>query len=399
MWDESSKLYTLAGGKPNKTMYAWDWPQHNTRIRFAHMQYEQNMYNWQGSQIAYLAYDELTHFSETAFFYMLSRNRSMCGVKPRVRATVNPDPDSWVKDFLAPWVDAEWQRAHGWQAEPGRVLRFYRDGDTTQWLRPGEPLPVGIGRDRIKTATYIPAQLSDNPALLRANPDYYANLMALPMIERERLLGGPLAWSLRLEGDLFKQQWFQIVDAAPVTFTQAVRRWDLASTQPRPGYSDPDWTCGVKMARTPEGIYYILDVIFARETPAGVKALVQQTAALDGYGVAIRLPQDPGQAGKAQLHDLVSALDGYDVGGEPETGDKATRAKPFSAQAEVGNVKLVHGHWNAQYLNQLTAFPNARVHDDAVDASSGAHWYLSKPDDDTTPAAGPPIILAGRRQG
>jgi hypothetical protein len=32
---------------------------------------------------------------------MTSRNRSTCGVRPYIRATCNPDADSWVADFLA----------------------------------------------------------------------------------------------------------------------------------------------------------------------------------------------------------------------------------------------------------------------------------------------------------
>lgn len=38
---------------------------------------------------------------------MLSRNRSICGVKPYVRATCNPDVDSWVADFISWWIDQE----------------------------------------------------------------------------------------------------------------------------------------------------------------------------------------------------------------------------------------------------------------------------------------------------
>jgi hypothetical protein len=74
----------------------------------------------------------------------------------------------------------------------------------------------------------------------------------------------------------------------------------------------------------------------------------------------------------------VTLLDGYDVQATPETGDKETRAKPFSAQCEVGNVKIVRGAWNDLYLNQLTAFPMPSAHDDAVDASSGAYADLAK---------------------
>jgi predicted phage terminase large subunit-like protein len=62
---------------------------------------------------------------------------------------------------------------------------------------------------------------------------------------------------------------------------------------------------------------------------------------------------------------------------ETVTGDKATRLAPFAAQAEAGNVSLLQGAWNGQYLDELTAFPNG-AHDDQVDATSGAFNKLTR---------------------
>lgn len=385
LWAESYNIYTHFDGKPNKTDFIWEWPQHGTSVRFAHMQYDADMYNWQGSQIAYLAFDELTHFGESAFFYMLSRNRSTCGVKPRLRATVNPDPDSWVKTFLAPWVDDEYP----WQAEPGQILRFYRENDVTYWLRPSDDVPAHIKSEHLKTATFIPAKLSDNPALMRVNPEYEANLMALPRIERERLLGGPLAWKMRAEGNVFKREWFNIVPEAPyelvekpdgtteraTLITESVRYWDIAATEAKPG-TDPDYTVGVLLGKTDDGSYYVLDVARDRRSPKGVKALLTEMAAHDGRNVPIRIEQEPGSSGKAIIDEYVTALDGYDVRGVRSTGSKETRAAPFSAQAEAGHVMIVRAAWNAPYINELCAFPTQGVHDDQVDGSSGAHEQL-----------------------
>jgi predicted phage terminase large subunit-like protein len=86
----------------------------------------------------------------------------------------------------------------------------------------------------------------------------------------------------------------------------------------------------------------------------------------------IVLPQDPGQAGKAQVEDFARELAGYDARFERETGDKVTRAQPFSAQCEAGNVALVRAPWNEAFLQSLEAFPDPGVHDDDVDAASGA---------------------------
>jgi predicted phage terminase large subunit-like protein len=90
------------------------------------------------------------------------------------------------------------------------------------------------------------------------------------------------------------------------------------------------------------------------------------------------LPQDPGQAGKVQKSDFVAMLAGWNVRADPETGDKVTRAEPFSAQCEAGNVYIVKGAWNDAYLDELCGFPGGSFKDQ-VDASSGAFGRLVKP--------------------
>lgn len=374
LWETSQKIYPYAGGKPRKTPWlGWEWAAHHTSVRFHHLQREEDKLAWQGAQLDYAGFDELTHFSEGQFFYLLSRLRNTSGgVKPILRATTNPDPDSWVRSFLAPWVDDEYPDP----AKSGEVRWFYRDGDTVMWLRSPSERPPHIERQFVYSVTFIEAHLEDNPALMEADPRYRGRIQALPLVERIILSGGPDAWKVRLDGNMFKRHWFPIVDAAPAELQATVRRWDLAGTEPRKSFSDPDYTAGVKIGRTADGVYYVLDCLLEQLSPAGVKALVKQTAAVDGTRVAVRISQDPAQAGKDQIEQYVLLLDGYDVRGERETGDKVLRARSLSAQAEVGNVRIVRGHWNDAYLNQLTAFPNPRVHDDAVDASTGAYRDL-----------------------
>ncbi|MFP2873739.1 phage terminase large subunit [Acetobacter tropicalis] len=180
------------------------------------------------------------------------------------------------------------------------------------------------------------------------------------------------------EGTLFKTGMFPVVDAAPAGGTQ-VRRWDLAATK-QIGTRDPDWTVGVKMARYPDGRFCILDVVRFRGDPQEVEAAIKNTAALDGPSVEIVLPQDPGQAGKAQAEYFIRMLAGYRARAERETGDKATRAAPFSSQANAGNVSLVRAPWNRTFLDELGQFP-AGSHDDQVDAAAGAFSALCEASD------------------
>jgi len=106
LWDESLNFYPRLGGTPHLRLREWRWPR-SGKIKFSHLQFETTVYDWQGAQITLLCFDELTHFSAHQFFYMVSRNRSTCGVRPYIRATCNPDADSWVADFLSWWIDPE----------------------------------------------------------------------------------------------------------------------------------------------------------------------------------------------------------------------------------------------------------------------------------------------------
>src|SRR5216684_3798947 len=106
LWDESLNFYPRVGGTPHLGVREWRWPRAG-KIKFSHLQFETTVYDWQGAQITLICFDELTHFTAHQFFYMVSRNRSTCGVRPYIRATCNPDADSWVADFLAWWIEPE----------------------------------------------------------------------------------------------------------------------------------------------------------------------------------------------------------------------------------------------------------------------------------------------------
>ncbi|MGX5719913.1 phage terminase large subunit [Shinella zoogloeoides] len=169
-------------------------------------------------------------------------------------------------------------------------------------------------------------------------------------------------------GGMFQRGDFEIVDAVPAG-GQECRAWDFAASKETPG-KQPDWTVGLKMKHI-GGIFYIEDVKRDRWSPGDVEKNLKNTATQDGQTVRIRMPQDPGAAGKADANTKIKLLAGYDVKAQPVTGDKATRAKPASAQAEAGNVKLLRGNWNKAFLDEVCSFPNSQ-HDDQVDAFADA---------------------------
>lgn len=165
-------------------------------------------------------------------------------------------------------------------------------------------------------------------------------------------------------GGLFKREWLPIVEAAPVQ-ARRCRGWDTAGTE-----DGGDWTVGVRIAEV-EGIYYVEDVVRGQWGPGTVDATMKATAQLDGMECWQREEQEPGSSGKAVIAARVKTLAGYDYAGVSTTGDKVTRARPFRAQAEAGNVKLVKGPWNEEYISELVTFP-VGAHDDQVDGTSAA---------------------------
>jgi predicted phage terminase large subunit-like protein len=242
-----------------------------------------------------------------------------------------------------------------------------------QYLPHPKDLPPSIEPPRPISVTFIPATVFDNPILLRANPDYYAWLLSLPTLERERLLGGN--WKIRpAAGMYFKREWGALVDEVPAEL-DVVRYWDLAATE-KTELNDPDWTVGIKLGRDRSGGYYVLDMVRVRANPGDVERLLRNTAEQDGKRVRIGFGQDPGQAGKSQAQHLVRALDGFTVTPAPESGDKLTRFGPFSSQCRAGNVKIRRGAWNEELFRVLEGFPEL-AHDDEVDACSGALEMLN----------------------
>lgn len=379
LWDESATLYPQIGAEPKEHELWWKFPS-GAAVSFAHLEHDKTRFNYQGAQIPLICFDELTHFTAVQFWYLVSRNRSMCGVRPYIRATCNPDADSWVATLIAWWIDQDTGLPI---PERSGVLRwFVRVGEDLKWADRPEDLAeftmLNDAGERVpippKSLTFIPAKLTDNKALMAADPGYMASLLALPLVERERLLGGN--WKIRPAAGLyFQRSWCRVVDAVPAG-TVFGRGYDLAATPPTAENPDPDATAAVLVGRTPEGRYLVADRRTIQTTPAGVERFILNTASQDGGQVEISLPQDPGQAGKSQVAQMVKMLAGYNVRSSTETGDKVTRFGPFSAQAEAGNVDILRGDWNDAWFTALEGFPTAK-HDDDADATSRAFEVVS----------------------
>lgn len=374
LWDTAEELYSAIGAKPNQQDLHFTWPN-GARHTFAHMEHEKNRLDWQGAQIPLIQFDELTHFTWRQFTYMLSRNRSVSGVKGQIRGTLNPDPDHWARRFIDWWIDDE---GYAIPERSGRIRWFVLQGDDVIWGDTRKELADKCPSSTPKSFTFIRSRLEDNRILMEADPGYLANLQAMPRVDRARLLDGN--WNVRpTAGMYFRRSDFEIVDAAPAC-DKWVRAWDQAATKRVRESHDPDWTVGVKMGRTSDGRYVIEHVDRFQENPSTVDRRIKNTAELDGKSVTVRLAQDPGQAGKSQVRAQIRMLSGFEARSKPVTGDKATRAKPLSSQVEAGNVMLVRGDWNEKFLQELENFTgtDADANDDQVDAAADAFDELQK---------------------
>ena len=431
-------LLPLIGAQPKKTPKpSFVFPS-GAKVTFDHLERYTDCLSYQGSQIVFIGFDELTHFDEDVFWYMLSRNRSDSGIPGYIRATTNPDPDSWVRTFIDWWIGADglaipersgkirWMiRINGevvWGDSRMELLRRQFDGDitavdkthaTTDELYVPDPKDTKIqiivkpgvegtlyvttqtkqffqwdGKEYRelmppKSVTFICSTLQDNAILMKNDPSYLANLKALPLVEQERLLGGN--WNIRPAAGLyFPRDKAKLIDDIPADLVRVVRAWDLAGTEDKKNNNPEDgpaYTAGVLIGKRKNGKIVILDVINKRLNASDVRSLVLTTARSDKAAYKskyrIRMNQDPGQAGVDQKEQYIKLLSGFSINIERESGSKEVRAEPLSAQWINGNVEVLNRPWTNDYLAQLDGFPD-RKFKDMADASNTGFLELEK---------------------
>ncbi|RVD58871.1 terminase [Mesorhizobium sp. M2D.F.Ca.ET.223.01.1.1] len=270
LWDTSGTLYPHLGASSILQPYRWTFPKGAT-VTMTHLQHEKDVYDWQGAQVPLILFDELTHFTRKQFFYMLTRNRSTCGVRPYIRATCNPDPDS----FLVDWVGREKGNGQGlidwWIGDDGYpipersgVLRWFVNvNDTLRWADTREELIGQYGAEcEPKSLTFIASSVYDNKILLEADPGYLANLKAQSMEEQMRLLHGN--WKFRKEGGLIKRD--QILHLGDGKLPRLVRV--VVAIDPAVTATATSDECGIiVVGKGDDGRGYVLDDLSGVLTP------------------------------------------------------------------------------------------------------------------------------------
>lgn len=364
LWDTASQIYPYTGGVATQGNLMYRWPS-GAYIKFTHLQLEDDKLSHQGAQYVFVGWDELTHFTETQFWYLFSRCRPPTGYNGPcyMRATCNADADSWVRNLISWWLDEETGLAD--YSKSGVIRYFTRFDERISWVdadwmdQDGNP-PTSI--------TFIPAKVDDNKIGLKVDPAYRSNLLAQDKVTRERLLIGN--WNITYRGGMFDPTWFRVEDELPAGI-KLMRYWDLAATEKKKEDDDPDFTAGALCGFDSSGELWIADMQHFRQTPARVEKRIQQTAEIDGHNVPISIEEEKGGSGKyVSSHFQRNVLRGFEVHPDPVSGDKVDRAKPWCALAERGHVHIIRGPWNRSFLAECGSFPLAKK--DQVDAVSGA---------------------------
>jgi len=382
-WDTSRVILPDLGfvSRRNHVYMDWRHPVSGSTIKFSHLFREEDKEKHKGGQYALICWDELTSFTEEQFTFLLSRNRSAsgCNVGAYVRASTNPNADSWVRDWIAPWGVPDHFLFNS--VKYGDKLHFRRfEDETPDSIKPyvlyRAPADADRGKSMVwvskdcplaKTITYIPSTLHDNPHI---DSDYQASVEALSKIERIRLMGGhPHCWLIRASAGLvFNSEWFVRLglNETPPEYIQKVRCWDLAASK-----DAGDWTVGLLVGVTQDGRFGIIDERRGQWSAAEVEREIKRAAGHDGTHVRILIEEEKGAAGKNLIQTYRSLLPGHSVMAVPVTGDKVVRSQRASARNE-NRLIIVHPFKSREsYINEMDGFPTAK-HDDRVDATSGA---------------------------
>lgn len=172
-------------------------------------------------------------------------------------------------------------------------------------------------------------------------------------------------------GGFFEWAKMEIVGSAPVSMLKVIRFWDKGGTD-----GAGDYTAGVKIGKGADGVFYVLDVVRGQWAAPQRERVIKQTAELDGHGVEVWVEQEPGSGGKESADSTIRNLAGYTVKKERPTGEKSVRAEPYSVQVEAGNVKVISGPWNKDFIEEHKTFPVGK-NDDQIDGASGAFNKLA----------------------
>lgn len=415
LFSEAKKLYAPFSNKIKEAVMEIKFNKTNGgNLKFTHLEHENDAEgNHQGLQYSFVGFDELTHFTMTQFLYLVGRLRSESETDSFCLGTTNPDPDSWVLNFVEWYLDDEGYP----DPEKCGVVRHFLIideapvfADTQEQLVEEYPDLCWIDNENTGEKVFVPpltfcfigGTIFDNPALIKANPKYLSALKAQTKVNRARLLDGN--WYARPEGSNYVTR--GMVKKAPVVPHNAkrVRSWDKAGVEPSDVNRYPDFTACIGMAKDTEGYYYIYgnfhednhddnsEVYGKFRKRVGVRdQLILKQALYDGDDVEVILPQDPGAAGVSEYEESAKKLleKGISCKSDPMPSNKSkvTKFSPFASACENGLVYIVESTFPNKitldkFWKEIESFDGERStgtkKDDVPDTVATGFNYLAK---------------------
>ena len=411
LWPEAIELFTpflthqtgplkgkyLSGARIREKGHRIIFPSGAT-LKFSYLELDKHKKTYQGAQYTGIYFDEGTQFEFELFNYLRTRTRSASDFPSFVRVSCNPDPFSWIKSWIDPFLD---QDGYPILELSGKIRYFiFFDGQFfSSWDR--EQLLKNFPGKKTRSYTFIPSKLTDNKKLLEKNPDYDADLDANTKAEKAALLDG--CWNYQLnEGSYFNRDWLIKADRVPERAVPA-RAWDKASSVPSDTNKYPDYTATVKMYKDTDGLYYLVGDCLPeiqdeteianrfRKLPGERDALITKQAKEDGVECTVVFSKDPGQAGDSEFQQSAKKL--IEIGmvvrpdPMPSNKTKVTRFSPFSSACQNGLMRIVPSTWKNQaslehFLKELETFngepSSARRKDDLADSVASVFNFLAQ---------------------
>lgn len=409
LFEQAMRLYQKAGYKVERKVKDQKivFPS-GASISFSHYENDGAGDLYQGLEMSSAFYDEGTHAEEHHLWWLFSRLRTEAKMEPCMWVSCNPDPDSFLFEWVKWWLYPEGHEKYGLpDPDKNGITRYLLRkegelvwGDSWQDLydRYHNPELDVDHEDQVRPIAFqvLLGTIYDNPTLMKTNPNYKAALEALPDVERRRLLLGD--WTAREAGSTyFQREWCPEATTEPLRseIIRTVRAYDFAGTLKSSGNTSPDYTACARVSKLKNGDYFVHDVQRTRMLFGDWQKFVLDNAARDGKETEILIPLDPGASAKVATSILTRAIGehGYRVRVVKTTQSKLDRFRPFSSLAMNEHITFLKGcgtdyenkieNDNGFVFRELEAFNGLRRggemgHDDIVDALSDCIAILAQ---------------------
>lgn len=394
LMDVARQVLSETDAHENKNKHMWTFPS-GAQLAFGYLATDIDVVRYRSAAYQYIGIDEVTLMSLHRYRTMFGRLRRPAMPCNKCEWSLGRHGGRWLHEPQPGLGDGTDEKpviimptnpdCDG-EPHPDLVARLSPASDGTTIA--DVPLrmrsasnPGGIGhafvkhrfidtKTRLPHAVFLPSRLEDNEFLDQVS--YERSLYLQDPVNYARNRFGD--WEVRDPGSVFDRNRVRIMpERWPIDRDiERVRQWDLASTAVKEG-SDPDYTVGTLLARDErDGRWLVEHVARTRTDATNVETLILQTAQSDGHDVRIIVEEEPGSEGKLFVNYLATKLlPGYYVKGVRSTTKKELRIRVLIPMFDRGEIAIVAGEWNADWLDELDSYPLVD-HDDQMDSLAAA---------------------------